>query len=184
MHVLIRYFFRGLVVVVPIAITIYVVYKSFTFVDQLIARFVDVRFPGAGFLLTIGGIVMVGALVSNFIGKKLFELAERLFVRAPFVKIVYSSVRDLIEAFVGDKRRFDQPVLVSLTADGALQSPGFVTREDLSAIGEVGRVAVYFPQSYNFAGNLIFVDRARVKRVNVESSQLMSFIVSGGVTGF
>ena len=104
-------------------------------------------------------------------------------MRAPIVKIVYSSVRDLIEAFVGDKKRFNRPVLVSLTADGALRSPGFITRDDLSALGDSTRVAVYLPQSYNFAGSLIVVPRDRVTLVDVESSQLMTFIVSGGVSG-
>lgn len=183
MHLLVRYFVRGLVVVVPIAITVYVVYKSFTFVDQLIARVVDVRFPGAGVLITLGGIIVVGALVSNFVGRRLFAAAERVFIRAPLVKIVYSSVRDLIEAFVGDKRRFDRPVLVSITADGALKTPGFVTRDDLTKFGAADRVAVYFPQSYNFAGQLLFVTRERVTPIEVESSQLMTFIVSGGVSG-
>jgi uncharacterized membrane protein len=184
MNALIRYFVRGLVIVVPFALTIYVIYKTVTAVDRWIAQVVDLPFPGVGFLITIGSIIVVGALASNIVGRTFFQMTERIFTRAPFVKIVYSSVRDLIEAFVGDKRRFNQPVLVALTSDGAILSPGFITRDDLSFLGEKDRVAVYFPQSYNVAGNLIFVPAERVRRISVESSQLMTFIVSGGVSGF
>lgn len=183
MNLLLRYFVRGLVIVMPIGLTLYIVYQAFSAIDRLIARFFEVPFPGVGLMITVAAIVAIGALASNFVGRKIFQVTETIFRRAPLVKIVYSSIRDLIEAFVGDKRRFNRPVLVSLTSDGAIRTPGFITRDDLSALGDRDRVAVYFPQSYNFAGNLIFVPRDRVIPVELESSQLMTFIVSGGVSG-
>lgn len=175
---LLKYFFRGLVITVPLVLTIYIIWRSFLFMDGLI----HAPFPGAGVLVTLSMIFLIGFLASNFVGRAFFGLIEKLFARAPFVKLVYSSIRDLLEAFVGDKRKFNRPVVVSLDPSGALKAIGFVTQDDLAAAGLPGDVAVYFPQSYNFAGNLIIVPRGSVAPLDVDSSQAMSFIVSGGVS--
>ena len=179
MSALLKYFFRGLVITVPLVVTIYIVWRSFVFMDGLIRA----PFPGAGMLATIGLIIVVGFLASNFVGRAVFGLIEKMFARAPFVKLVYSSIKDLLEAFVGDKRKFDRPVVVSLDPGGNLKALGFVTREDLEMFGLPGECAVYFPQSYNFAGNLLVVPRRSVTPLNADASQAMSFIVSGGVSG-
>lgn len=178
MQNLVRYFLRGLAVVVPIAVTVWVIYELVTGLDRLIGA----RYPGLGLLITLAAIFLTGVAVSNFIGRSLLRFTELLFARAPFIKIVYTSVKDLVEAFVGDKRRFDRPVSVSLSEDGSLRALGFVTRDDLAYLGAPGFAAVYFPQSYNFAGNLILVERSRVLQVEADSSQVMAFIVSGGVS--
>jgi uncharacterized membrane protein len=98
------------------------------------------------------------------------------------VRLLYHSTKDLLNAFVGEKRRFDKPVLVSLTADGALRGFGFITQESLAALGLDDSVTVYFPQSYAFAGNTVIVPISRVTRINAVSSDVMAFVVSGGVT--
>lgn len=180
MNALLKYFFRGIVITVPLVLTIYIVWTSFLFMDGLI----QAPFPGAGVLVTLTLIVLVGFLASNFVGRAFFGLIEKVFVRAPFVKLVYSSIRDLLEAFVGDRRKFDQPVVVSLSASGALKAIGFVTQRDLSNIGLPGEAAVYFPQSYNFAGNLVIVPHSSIQPLAADSAQAMSFVVSGGVSDF
>lgn len=178
MSFLIRNFLRGLVVVVPIAVTLWVLWSGFTAVDRLLG----LRYPGLGFAIALAGVIVVGILASNLLTRRLFGWMERLFARAPVVRIVYSSLRDLMEAFVGDRRRFDRPVLVRLTPDGAISAIGFVTREDAELIGE-DRVAVYLPQSYNFAGQLLVVTRASIEPLEVESSRALALVVSGGVSG-
>ncbi|HET9955365.1 MAG TPA: DUF502 domain-containing protein, partial [Polyangiaceae bacterium] len=108
---------------------------------------------------------------------------ERLLKRVPLVKLIYTSIKDLIGAFVGDHRSFDRPVAMRLAADSPVRMLGFVTREALHTLGFVEHVAVYLPQSYNFAGNLVLVPRALVEPLDVSSGELMTFIVSGGVSG-
>ncbi|MGA7615443.1 MAG: DUF502 domain-containing protein [Thermoanaerobaculia bacterium] len=179
MNLIAKYFFRGVVIVVPIVITGYVFYLAFVTVDRLI----PFPFPGVGFLVTIAVVLAVGAAASNFIGRRLLALPDRLFKRAPIVKIVYSSVRDLIEAFVGDQKRFDRPVLVQLSDVVDAKVVGFVTRQDLEFLRIEGHVAVYLPQSYNFAGNLLVVPTERISPIDAESSRVMAFVVSGGVSG-
>jgi uncharacterized membrane protein len=107
---------------------------------------------------------------------------DAIFSRAPIVRIIYTSIKELTEAFVGDRRRFDHPVVVDLFPESDIQAVGFVTREDLTGLGIRDRVAVYFPQSYNFAGQLVVVPAARVTRLEAVSSDVLAFIVSGGVT--
>jgi uncharacterized membrane protein len=98
------------------------------------------------------------------------------------VKLVYNSIKDLVSAFVGDKRRFDAPVAVSLAGNNKVL--GFVTRDGLGRLGMPDYVAVYFPQSYNFAGYLMLVPRAQIEHLDLPSADVMTFIISGGVSGF
>jgi uncharacterized membrane protein len=179
MRRLTRYFLQGLVLVGPVAITLYVTWLVFTRID----RWLGIPVPGVGFLLTVALVTVVGFLASNLLTRGIVGVVERVLSRLPFVRLLYSSTRDLLNAFVGEQRCFDAPVVVSLTADGEVMAFGFVTQESLARLGLDGYVAVYFPQSYNFAGNLVVCPASRVRRMDVESSDMMAFIVSGGVTG-
>ncbi len=165
--------------VVPVALTVYAVVLTFTTLDQLLPLGV----PGLGLLLTLAVITGVGMLTSNVIGKTLVEEFESALTRVPLVKLIYSSIKDLMNAFVGDKKRFDRPVAVALSPSSSVMALGFVTQDNLELLGLTTHVAVYFPQSYNFAGNLVLVPRELVRPVVVGSSDLMTFIVSGGVSG-
>ncbi len=179
MNFIAKNFIRGLAIVVPFVVTAYVLYQTFVWIDGLIA----LPAPGLGVLVTFAGIVLVGILASNFVIRKVLELVELIFTRAPLVKIIYTSIKDLTVAFVGDRKRFNRPVLVTLGEGGQIQALGFVTCDELSFAGLEERVAVYLPQSYNVAGNLLFVPRGSVTPLDVDSTRMMAFIVSGGVTG-
>jgi len=176
MNWLIKNFLRGLVIVVPIALTIYLLYEAFVRIDRLL----DLKTPGAGFAITIVAIIAIGAVASNFFVRKFLGLTETVFTRAPLVRLIYASIKDLLEAFVGDKKRFDQPVAVSIT-DG-VRTLGFVTQDDLGFLGLPGSIGVYLPFSYSMAGTLVVVDRARVEALAVDSGSLMTLVVSGGVS--
>jgi uncharacterized membrane protein len=178
MRRLANYFFQGLIVTAPIFLTLYICWLVFTRID----RWLGFPVPGVGFLATLALITLVGFLASNLLTRSLLGVVESVMKRLPFVRLLYSSTRDLLSAFVGEHRRFDRPVLVSLAADGAVRAFGFVTQEALERFGLERHVAVYVPQSYNFAGNLIVVPRDRVSPVAAESAEVMAFIVSGGVT--
>ncbi len=179
MQEFVQNFFEGLFLVVPVAVTIYVVFLVFSFIDG----WLNIPVPGIGFILTIGMLILVGRLASNVFFRGALGSLEKVLTRTPFVKLVYTSLKDLIEAFMGEKKRFDQPVLVSLVPGGHAEAIGFVTRQNLDLLGLEDRVAVYFPQSYNFAGNLLVVPRSQIRPINADSADIMTFIVSGGVSG-
>jgi len=173
------YLLRGALITGPLVATVYVLYFIFRTVDD----FLPIGIPGLGLLLTMLLVGLVGYFSSNVIGSGILESLERFLRRVPFVKLVYSSIKDLINAFVGDRKSFDKPVLVRL-GPGDVRVLGFVTRESLVRLGLPDHVAVYLPQSYNFAGNLVIVPGDAVQPLAVPSGELMTFIVSGGVSGF
>ena len=179
MQELAKNFFEGLFLVVPVAVTIYVVFLVFNVIDG----WLNIPVPGMGFLITIGMLILVGRLASNVFFRGVLSSLEKILTRTPFVKLVYTSLKDLIEAFMGKKKRFDQPVLVTLVPGGYVEAIGFVTRQNLDLLGLEDRVAVYFPQSYNFAGNLLVVPRSQIRPLEADSADVMTFIVSGGVSG-
>lgn len=176
MRTLVRSFFKGLLIVVPLAVTIYVLVFVVTTLDGLL----DGPFPGFGILVVLVGITMVGLLASNVIGRTVVEFIEKGFNNMPVVKLVYGSIKDLMGAFVGDKKTFDKPVMVQVSE--GMRVFGFVTCSRFDDPKLYNHVAVYLPQSYNFAGNLIVVHRDRVHSIDADGAQFMAFIVSGGVS--
>ena len=177
MRTFVKHFLRGLVVTAPVAITVIIVRRIFLAIDG----WLRIPIPGAGFVLTVLGIAFIGFLASNLLARQALAMFEELMRKLPFVRLLYSSSKDLLSAFVGEKRRFDTPVLVALQPDGAVKALGFVTSESMADFGLVDHVAVYLPESYNFAGNLFVVPRSRVTRLERESADVMAFIVSGGI---
>jgi len=178
MNWLLKNFLRGLIIVVPIAVTLYILYESFIRLDRLLA----LPTPGLGLLILLVATVLIGALASNIVGRNVLRLTEVVFTRAPIIRIIYAAIKDLLEAFVGDKKRFDKPVAVSLTAASDVRALGFVTQEDLAFLSLPGEVAVYLPFSYSIAGTLVVVPRSRVERLDANSASIMALIVSGGVS--
>ncbi len=176
---LLGYFLRGVVLLAPIGVTIWVCWIVFTGVDG----WLGLPIPGAGFLVTILLIVVVGFLGSNLITRSALGALEKLLAKLPFVRLLYGSTRDLLNAFVGEKRRFDAPVLMQFDAGSTLRLMGFVTQDSLSHLGLPGHVAVYCPHSYNFSGQLYIVPAAQVSALGVASPDAMAFVVSGGVSG-
>ncbi|RJQ41499.1 MAG: DUF502 domain-containing protein [Nitrospiraceae bacterium] len=178
MKKLLKYFFEGLLFLVPLVVTIYVLYFVFVKIDSIFSF----KIPGVGFIITILTVTLVGFFASYFLTRSLVNIVDKLFSRMPVVKMIYTSIKDLIGAFVGEKKSFNKPVLVTVSPGSNIKVIGFVTRENLDNMGLAGAVAVYLPQSYNFAGNLIIVPKEQVAPFNFESGQAMAFIVSGGIT--
>ncbi len=178
MRKLVAYFLRGLIVTAPVALTLYIGWTAFHFIDG----WLRIPLPGVGFAITIAAITLIGFIASNIFARQALAMFEELMRKLPFVRLLYSSSKDLLSAFVGEKRRFDKPVLVQLQPDGVVMAIGFVTSESMTDFGLADHVAVYLPESYNFAGNLFVVPRSRVRRIELESADVMAFIVSGGVT--
>ena len=179
MRRLLGFFVRGLVLLAPLFVTVWVCWLVFTKVDG----WLGLPIPGAGFVVTLLLITVVGFLGSNLLTRSAVSLLEGLMARLPFVRLLYGSTKDLLNAFVGEKRRFDKPVSLDLSADGGVRLVGFVTQESLGHLGMTEYVAVYCPHSYNFSGQLHLVLATRVRALDVASADAMACVVSGGVSG-
>jgi uncharacterized membrane protein len=187
MNKLIRYFFQGLLLISPLAITIYAIVVSLEFIDglliQYLTRLIGFKIPGLGFIIIVTFITLIGVLGSSYLIKPILNSIDRLVSQAPLVKIIYTSIKDFMNAFVGKDKKFTEPVLVKVNKDSDLEKLGFITQHDLTALGiEAGKVAVYLPHSYNFSGNLFIVPAANIKLLNANSTEVMKFIVSAGIT--
>lgn len=177
---LVRYFLQGILFVAPISITVFIMYKMFAFVDGLI----PIDIPGLGIVIVFASITIMGALASTIFAKPLFDLLENLLNHVPVVKVLYSSLKDFMDAFVGKDKKFTQPVLVLMSGESNLHVIGFITKQDLEEIGLPGMAAVYCPHSYNFSGNVYIVSKEFITPIHASSTEVMKFVVSGGIAGF
>ena len=187
MNKLIRYFLQGLLLISPVAITIYAIVVSFEFIDGLliheVTELVGFKIPGLGIIVIVTFITLIGVLGSSILITPLLNWIDRVISRAPLVNIIYTSIKDFVSAFVGKEKKFTEPVLVKISKDSDLEKIGFITRHDLTALGiESGKVAVYMPLSYAFSGNLCIVPVENIKPLSANSTEVMKFVVSAGVT--
>lgn len=189
-------FFQGLIILAPIVITTWAVVSLFKFVDGILPNLLHVLFPdfvkldalgspekipGLGFLIVVLIVLIVGYISSSFIVTKLVEWFDMILEKTPGVKVIYSTVKDLMEAFAGNKRKFNKAVLVSIEANDVWRI-GFITQTDASRFGLSEHVSVYVPHSYAFSGVLYFVKKERIKKLDgMSSTDAMKFTISGGV---
>lgn len=186
MKKLTSYFLQGLLYSAPLGITVYVIYAAFGWVDSIlkppIEAVLNLHIPGLGLLLMIILITLVGIIGQSVVAQPIKAAIERLLQRAPVLHMVYTSIRDFMEAFVGKEKKFNQPVSVVVSKDPEIIRFGFITSHDLTEIGFKDKVAVYIPLSYGFMGELFIVPAENVKPVDIPAGEMMKFIVSGGVT--
>ncbi|WP_417228067.1 DUF502 domain-containing protein [Amphritea sp.] len=195
MTTLLRFFFQGLLILLPFVLTIYLVFLIFTALDEtlfsaagsLLSYFIPGLQTGAtetllGILLTVAIIILTGIAGSLYLTRFLMNIIGALMERIPVVKLLYNSLKDLFQALLGDQKSFDKPVMVYLNQEKTIKVMGFITCEDMSSFGLDQDVSVYLPDSYNFSGNLIIVPRDLVVPLDVSAGKVTTFIVSGGVS--
>lgn len=184
---LIVYFFQGALFLIPIALTFLLMIKMFQMVGEFI-EYLGIRIhplldPIVGIVVVVGTFILIGAVGSTIFFKPLFSYVEVLFEKAPLIKTIYTSIKDLTSAFVGQKKKFNKPVMVKISENPVIEKLGYITNEDLTDLNiPNGKIAVYLPFSYAFTGSLIIIDKNNVTPVNASSSEMMKFIISGGVS--
>ena len=194
---LVQYFFQGLIVLAPIGITLWVVFGLFNFVDDILPNIIHAiaptyltkdaqgnlnKIPGMGFIVVIALVLFVGWISSLFFFSRLVAVLDTILEKTPGVKFIYSSVKDFLEAFAGNKKKFDKPVLVNVdSAD--IWRIGFITQPNAHEFGMPAHVTVYVPHSYAISGITYIVPRERIRLLdNLSASDAMKYTVSGGVT--
>jgi uncharacterized membrane protein len=178
---LINYFLQGLLYIVPITVTLFVVYWTFQKIDGILSPITKI--PGLGLIVIIVIITFIGFIGTIIITSPINSFFQRILKKAPLLQTIYSSVKDLTSTFVGKKKGFNQPVLIKIYENSTIQRIGFITNEDLKTLNiKEGKVIVYLPHSYAFSGQLFVVDRSYIKPINASSSEIMKLIISGGIT--
>ena len=195
MKSLLQLFFQGLLILLPFVLTIYLVYLIFNVLDETIfsvsGALITSFFPSLestllttflGIIFTLAVIILTGIAGRLYLTRFLMNQIDALMERIPLVKMLYNTLKDFFNAFFGEKKSFDKPVTVYLNSERTVKLLGFITCDSLEDLSLDDQVAVYLPQSYNFAGNLIIVDKSQVEPLDLPASKVMTFIVSGGVT--
>ena len=179
MKKIINYFLQGLLYIVPITVTLYVVVWTFQKIDGIL----PFQFPGLGLIVIISLITIIGFLGSAVITSPINAFFQNLLKRAPLLKTIYSSVKDLMNTFVGNKKGFSEPVLVKVYENSTIERIGFITNEDVESLNIAkGKVLVYMPHSYAISGQLFVVEKKNLTPIDKSSAEIMKLIVSGGVT--
>jgi uncharacterized membrane protein len=197
LSILAQFFFQGVILLAPIGVTIWVIVSLFNWVDNFLPNLLNTLFPvkfamvdgripkvtGLGFVVAIAMVLFIGWLSSLFFVERLVAVFDKILERTPGVKIIYSSVKDFLEAFAGNKKKFDQPVLVNVDAVDVWRV-GFITQESTDHFGLKEHVTVYVPHSYAISGITYMVPFTNIKRLpaGVSASEAMKYVVSGGVT--
>lgn len=175
---LFSYFFKGLFLLAPVYITGYIIFNLLNSIDKEFY----LHFRGTGLAIVLAIIMIVGFLGSTFIFIPLIQILEEVVAKLPLVGLIYSSLKDLIGAFVGDKKKFNQPVKIVFNKENGIQKLGFITQTDLTFLDLEDSVIVYCPHSYAFSGEMFIVPTSSVTLLNLPASDVMKMIVSGGVS--
>lgn len=181
MKKLLYYFIQGLFYIAPIGVTLYVLYRLFMFVDSWFAGLFKPAIPGLGIVLTIVTVTILGFIGGTVIARPMMEMLNRFITRLPIIKEIYVPLKDFFAAFVGKEKKFTAPVLVKVNNVSNLEKIGFLTQKDLSELKVEGKkVAVYFPHSYAFSGEMYIVPAENVTPLDIPPSEVMKFILTGG----
>jgi len=190
-RLVLSYLIKGILVVVPLAGAVFLIAWAVASVDTALNIsnwfWTDeygqpVYVPGLGILTVLIVLILVGMLFTTVVTEPISNWFNRTLNRIPLFNILYSSIKDFTEAFVGDSRKFSEPVLVMVNETG-LKKIGFLTQKNLQAIGLEEEVMVYFPYAYSVAGQIAIVHASRVTPLQISATDAMKLVVSGGVSG-
>ncbi len=185
-NLMVKSFFQGLLILGPFTITIWIIWYIVSSIDNIIPALSERMYPGITFLIVILSTTLIGFLGSKFIiGRVVVDSFDYILEHTPGIKFIYTSLKDVMTSFVGDKKKFNQPVLIKTANDPEVWRIGFLTQRDLSSVGFPDYVSVYLPHSYAVSGWVVFVLATNIVILeNVSAAQAMKFAVSGGVAGF
>ncbi len=192
---LFQYFFQGIVVLAPICITLYAVIWLFSTMDNILPDLLYNFFPnnlskangllrtipGLGFVAVVIIVIFFGRISSGFFASRIFDALDHVLQRTPGLKFIYTSVKDILQAFTGNKKKFNRPVLVNIGEEDVWRV-GFITQESAGHFDLPQHDVVYIPLAYSITGVTYIVPRKKIKLlINISPAEAMKFAVSGGV---
>ena len=187
MKKLFTYFIQGLVLISPIGLTVYIVFRIFMVTDGLLSVYLadqlGVNIPGLGILIIFVFLVILGMVGETILARPIKNLVNRILEKTPFLKLIYSAINDLFSAFIGKERKFHRPVMALINKENNVWKIGFITRDTAIKIDDNEIIAVYFPFSYAFTGEIFFLPPSSIRPLEMAPTHAMKFIVSGGVSG-
>ncbi|MEI2337693.1 DUF502 domain-containing protein [Priestia megaterium] len=188
MKAIIKSFINGLLTIVPIILVIYILVRVFNFLDSILGNVLKPYMkqdyiPGIGILATLLLITFLGWLSTRFFTGKIINLIDRLLERIPFVKTLYTVIKDTFQSFLGEKKSFSKVALVTMPGT-SMKVIGFVTSEEVEEVihSLKAHVAVYVPQTFQVAGFTFLIPKEEIEWLDIKPEEAMKFVLSGGVS--
>ena len=180
---LVKFFLAGLLYLLPVAILIFILYKTFVLVDGIIPQEWKIV-PGMGIIILLVFLTLFGWFTTI---SRLDDIAKdwfhKLIKKIPILENIYSTLEDVSSALVGNKKTFDKPVLVKLSKNNDTERIGFIAKEDLSFLGiENGKVAIALPFTFSYMSKIIILPVENITPIDAKSSEVMKFLLSGGIS--
>lgn len=188
----------GLLVLAPIALTVYILYSLFRFMDNLlrdaVIQFLVTQFgmsqpkaeviPGLGILAILLLLLITGTIARHYAGRKLFALGDYIVTRIPLANRIYIAIREISEAFLSEKAEvFKKAVLIEFPSKG-LYSVAFFTQDTKGIIQEKLKqdmVSLFLPTTPNpTTGYLLFVPKSKVIELDMPVEDALKLVISGG----
>ncbi|MCT4642723.1 MAG: DUF502 domain-containing protein [Bacteriovoracaceae bacterium] len=192
MGVLNRLFLKGLITVVPITVTLYLILAISSKLEGFFAPHVKkllgptLYIPGFGIVVTIILIILVGVLVSNFVTGSIFKVFIKQFEKVPFIKAIYNPLKDLMSLFAGNSQSQMQKVVMVKFEHLGIETIGLVTREDFEEFNNPlfskNKVAVYIPLSYMLGGFTAIVSRENLTEIDIPVDKAFKLAITGWIT--
>lgn len=185
LRLFLRSFIQGLIIIGPFAITVWIIWSIIFSIDNIIPS-ISEKFPGLIFFTVIFGTTFIGYFGNKFIiGRLIVDGIDYVLEHIPGIKFIYTSLKDVLGSFVGDKKKFNVPVWVKTNETPEIWRIGFLTQSDMSVVHLDQMVVVYLPHSYAVSGWVIITKYNNIKEVTgMSAAEAMKFAVSGGVAGF
>lgn len=184
-----KLFFSGLVAVVPLTLTIYVLFWLTTTVEEIVGGVLKQFVPpehyvtGMGMLAGLLILVSIGLLLKAWLFQRLFHWGENMLARLPLIKTLYTSLRDLMQ-FVSRPKEQEMGKVVTVKLDNGTSMIGFLTQENPQQLNKglpANTVAVYIPLSYQIGGHLVFVPKELVTPLNMSMNDALRFTITAGM---
>lgn len=175
MKLLGKYFIRGILILLPVVVTLYIVFSVLKVLNQMGSFLLPLKIPGVGVLLSIGIILVVGYLGSFYLGEKLLDKVEGLLKKAPGIGKLYSAIKDTIYSLIGDKKSFNKVVMLER---GGIKTLAFLTKEKCFL---EGHVVLYIPMAFQVSGYTVVVPREEVTEIDMEAEEALRFMLSAGI---
>ena len=186
-----RIFLTGVLTVLPVLATVYLLIWLFTTAESFLGRPLQLLIPagfyhvGMGLAVGIAAIFVVGVLMRAYIVRRLFALTEKIFLNVPLIKTIYAALRDFFGLFAGQDDEVALQVVTVKIPGSDMRLMGFVTRDHFSdlpdGVAGEGEVAVYLPMSYQIGGYTVFMPRSQIKPVAMSREQAMRFVLTAGL---
>lgn len=189
MNLLFKFFLRGLLVIVPLFLSLYVIFWFFSRAEHLALQGMNLLglnfyFPGMGILVGMGLIILVGIIMSSIVAQRLHQFLQNIISKMPILKTIYFAIADFLNFFAGTEEAKNTKVVLVQMPNHEAKLVGILTNlhpEALISIESTSLVAVYLPMSYQIGGYTVFIPKSWITETNLSVEDAVKLSMTGWI---